>query len=145
VCLVLLVTDTRVKSFQAEEPSAYRDAFLLGLLTGARRMNVLSTRSQDVTLERREWRTPKGKAGGAHTISLTVEALEILKNRDAAQTPIEAAKRDTDSEREARAREFVFSGHGRTGRSPSSPQPSAYSTFVKPGSVLAIDVSASRL
>lgn len=90
--------------FQAltDEPTDYRDVFLLGLLTGARRGNVLSMRWPDLHLERAEWRIPKVKGGGAHTVPLVAEAAAILKRR-------EPQEHDEESEG------FVFPGRGGKG------------------------------
>ena len=68
----------------ADEPSeTMRDFILLALLTGARRANVASMSWQHLDLERAEWRVPGElmKNGLPQTITLTPEAVEILKAR----------------------------------------------------------------
>lgn len=58
-----------------------RDYFLLSLLTGARKSNVMGMRWQDIHLDRAEWRIPKTKNGESQTVALTPEAIEILQSR----------------------------------------------------------------
>ena len=66
----------------AEEPNdTIRDYFLISLLTGARRSNVLSMRWEDMNLERGEWRIPETKNGTPQTVTLSPEAIVILTNR----------------------------------------------------------------
>lgn len=66
----------------AEEPNeSMRDYFLLSLLTGARRANVLSMRWEDVNFERAEWRILRTKNDEPQTVTLSAEALEILRRR----------------------------------------------------------------
>jgi len=89
----------------ATEPNPImRDFFLIALLTGARRANVLSMKWADLTLtdDRNEWRIPAAnmKAGEAHTLPLSPKAVEILKQR------LE------DAESEA---VYVFPGPGKRG------------------------------
>lgn len=85
----------------AEEPnSTVRDYFLLSLLTGARRSNVLAMRWADINLDEGIWRIPETKNGTPHNVTLSPEALAILDNRR------QAAKRDAT---------YVFPGHGKTG------------------------------
>lgn len=63
----------------SEEPS--KSFFLLALLTGARRSNVLSMRWQDVNLDDALWyiRAGEAKAGEAMNIPLVPEAVEVLR------------------------------------------------------------------
>lgn len=83
----------------AEEPNeTIRDYVLISLLTGARRTNVLEMRWQDVSFERAEWRIGMTKNGTPQTVTLSPEALEVLRNRK----PQEGAV-------------FVFSGTGKQG------------------------------
>lgn len=74
-----------------------RDFTLLSLLTGARRANVLAMRWEDISLERSEWRIPETKNGTPQTVTLTGEALAILRARRSQASP------------------WVFPGEGRTG------------------------------
>jgi integrase len=66
----------------ADEPNEnMRDYFLLSLLTGARRSNVLAMQWSEIHFERMEWRIPTTKNGTPQTVTLTVEAVEILSAR----------------------------------------------------------------
>lgn len=66
----------------AEEPNdTIRDFFLICLLTGARRANVLSMHFKDINFDRAEWRLEETKNGTPQTVTLSPEVLEILKNR----------------------------------------------------------------
>ena len=96
-----LQADELPKFFQAleeEENDIMRDYFLVSLLTGARRANVLAMRWSDVNLERGEWRIEETKTGDAQTIPLTSEVIDILQRR----------KKQADSI-------FVFPGIGKSG------------------------------
>ena len=87
--------------FQAladEENDTMRDYFLLSLLTGARRANVLAMKWSDVNLDQAEWRIKETKNGTPQTVTLSPEALDLLRNRKLAGS-------DT----------FVFPGTGKTG------------------------------
>ncbi|WP_026223655.1 tyrosine-type recombinase/integrase [Methylosarcina fibrata] len=66
----------------AEEPNdTLRDYFLLALLTGARRSNVLEMQWSQINLNRAEWRIPTTKNGEPQTVTLTSEAITILQTR----------------------------------------------------------------
>lgn len=82
------------------ESEQNRDYFLLSLLTGARKSNVLAMRWDQISLEQERWRIPEqdSKNGKAMFIPLTHAALEILKRR-----------------KESSLSAFVFPGTGRTG------------------------------
>ncbi len=64
-----------------QEPNPYvRVAFFVGLLTGARRSEVLAMRWTDIDVRQSLWTIPSTKAGRAHVIPLPRLALEeILK------------------------------------------------------------------
>ena len=97
--------DELPKFFQAlaaEQNDTMRDYFLLSLLTGARRANVLAMQWKDINLERREWRIKETKNGTPQTITLSPEALTVLHNRI----------RDIKS---SEPRTFVFPGNGKSG------------------------------
>ena len=65
-----------------EEPNEnIRDYFLLSLLTGARRANVLAMRWNQISLAEGIWRIPDTKNGTPQNVTLSPEALEILKTR----------------------------------------------------------------
>jgi len=86
------------EAVNAETNPDIRDFVLLALLTGARRMNVLSMAWKDLDLAAGRWRIPETKAGEPQVVPLHGAALEILK-----------ARRDTVSGF------FVFPGPGRSG------------------------------
>ncbi len=66
----------------AQEPNTtVRDILLIGLLTGARRENVLTMRWLDISFDRAEWRIPRTKNDDSHIITLSPEAITILENR----------------------------------------------------------------
>jgi integrase len=66
----------------AEEPNdILRDYFLISLLTGARRSNVQEMQWSQIHFERGEWRIPTTKNGEPQTVTLTPEAIEILRTR----------------------------------------------------------------
>lgn len=93
--------DELPRFFQAladEENETMRDYFLLSLLTGARRANVLAMQWADVNLDREEWRIKETKNGSPQIVTLSPEAVEVLRNRK----PAEPCK-------------FVFPGIGNKG------------------------------
>lgn len=66
-----------------EEPSIYRDFFLICVLTGARRGNVQSMRFEQIDFEGETWRIPKTKNNEPVTLPLAGPALDLLKERRA--------------------------------------------------------------
>jgi integrase len=93
--------DELPRFFQAlaeETNETMRDYFLLSLLTGARRANVLAMQWADVNLDRAEWRIEETKNHTPQTVTLSPEAMEVLQSR----LPSQATK-------------FVFPGIGKTG------------------------------
>ena len=63
-----------------EEPSPYvKAAFLVALLTGARRGEVLSMRWEDVDIEQAVWRIPHTKAGRPHLLPLPQPVVTLLR------------------------------------------------------------------
>ena len=79
-----LQSDELPKFFKAlaeEENETLRDYFLISLLTGARRSNVLAMEWKHIHLGRAEWEIAKTKNGEPQTITLTHEAVEVLKAR----------------------------------------------------------------
>lgn len=84
----------------ANVPSdAMRDFFLLALLTGARRANVSEMKWADINLTNGVWYLAKTKNGTPQTVTLSPEAITILKARSEA----------------ASSSPFVFPGEGKTG------------------------------
>lgn len=82
---------------EQEPNTTASDFFLVALLTGARRANVLSMRWGDIDLKNATWRIQETKNGNPQTVPLTQAVLEILQRR-----------RGGDSI-------FVFPGSGMTG------------------------------
>jgi integrase len=79
-----LQSDELPRFFEAlaeEENETMRDYFLLSLLTGARRANMLSMQWGDVNLERAEWRLKTTKNDTPQTITLSPEAVAVLLSR----------------------------------------------------------------
>lgn len=96
-----LQSDELPRFFQAvaeESNETIRDYVLISLLTGARRTNVLEMRWQDVSFERAEWRIGMTKNGTPQTVTLSPEALEVLRNRKPEEEAV-----------------FVFPGTGKQG------------------------------
>lgn len=82
-----------------EEPNdTIRDYFLLSLLTGARRANVLAMRWNQINLAEGIWRIPDTKNGTPQNVTLSPEAAMILTTR----------KKSADGA-------FVFPGDGASG------------------------------
>lgn len=61
------------------EPPPFRGLFLLLLLTGQRKANVLSMQWKDIKFERDEWYIEDTKNNTPHTVPLTAEAILVLK------------------------------------------------------------------
>jgi len=90
------------KALADEQNYTMRDYFLLSLLTGARRANVLSMQWKDVNLQRGEWRIEETKTGTPQTVTLSPEVLTILRNRIRNRKPSEPTT-------------FVFPSNGSSG------------------------------
>lgn len=86
------------KALAEEENDTIRDYFLISLLTGARRSNVLAMQWSDINFDRREWRIPETKNGLPQTVTLSPEAIEVLCNRQSDAT-----------------NQYVFPGTGKSG------------------------------
>jgi integrase len=81
-----------------DEPNRdFADFFMVCLLTGQRREDVLSMRWNQVSMERREWRIPNPKNGEPLTVPLIGEVVNLL------------------ADRQAKSGEWVFPGTGKTG------------------------------
>jgi len=66
----------------ADEPNpTVRDYFLVSLLTGARRANVLAMRWSELNLDDGIWRIPRTKNGEPQNVTLCTEVMEILEQR----------------------------------------------------------------
>ncbi|MET0117771.1 MAG: site-specific integrase [Sedimenticola sp.] len=96
------------KALANEPNTTIRDFFLVALLTGARRANVLAMRWDQISFEREEWKIPETKAGESHTLPLVAGVIDVLRQRKA------EAKRKAEEEK-TEGSPFVFPGHGKTG------------------------------
>lgn len=85
----------------AQEPNeTLRDYILLALLTGIRRSNLLEMQWKHINFKERIWRIPRTKNDDPQNVTLSPEALTILKTRR------ESAKEEAV---------FVFPGTGESG------------------------------
>ena len=88
-------------ALQDEPSEAWRDFFVVLLLTGARRSNVLAMKWDDLNLDRGLWRIPEteAKSGEPMAVILAAPVVEILRRRhdDNGESP------------------FVFASVGKTG------------------------------
>jgi integrase len=66
-------------ALKTEENFYIRSAFLLCLLTGARKGEVLSMKWEDIDLARGVWRIPETKAGHSHLVPLPTPVRELLQ------------------------------------------------------------------
>jgi integrase len=67
-------------AIEKENNPHIRAFFLLCLLTGARRSEILSMCWEDVDLETGEWRIPDTKSGRAHLVHLNEGALQTIRD-----------------------------------------------------------------
>lgn len=86
------------EALASESNDIIRDYFILSLLTGARRSNLLAMKWEQIDLDRSEWRIPRTKNETPQIITLTEEATFILQQRKASATS-----------------EYVFPSKGRYG------------------------------
>ena len=76
------------KALAEEANKTATDYFLVSLLTGARKTNVLEMQWQEINFERATWTIPVTKNGEAHTIPLVPEIITLLKQRkDSSDSP----------------------------------------------------------
>ena len=90
--------------------SDQRDYFLLSLLTGARRSNVQAMAWREIDLDGAVWRIGKTKNGTPQNVTLSPEAVNVLKARKEAQQAAHKAGRSDKA-----MSPFVFPGTGKTG------------------------------
>jgi integrase len=69
------------QALEGEPDETMRDFFRLGLLTGARRGNLMAARWDELNFEAKTWRIGMTKNGEPHCVPLVDEALEILRRR----------------------------------------------------------------
>lgn len=86
------------RALAVEENDTVRDIFLLALLTGARRENVMSMKWKDISFDRSEWFIERTKNEEPQTVTLSPEAIEVLVKR-----------------KPQRTQTFVFEGTGKLG------------------------------
>ena len=86
------------EALSQETNEAARDLFMLALLTGARKSNMLAMRWDEINFMQRIWRIEETKNDEPQLIPLSPQAIEILESR----------KSDGDSE-------WVFPGPGKSG------------------------------
>ena len=86
------------EALKQEPNTTTTDFFLVALLTGARRSNVLSMRWSDLDLKGATWKIQETKNGTPQTVALSEAVLEILQDR-----------------RKRASSFFVFPGKGITG------------------------------
>lgn len=70
------------KALADDTSEDFKHFVLLCLLTGARRINVLSAQWQEINLASAVWRIPDSKNGDPVVVALVPEAVEILRARD---------------------------------------------------------------
>ena len=70
-----------LEALKKEPDPAFRDLFLLLLLTGARKSNVLGMRWQDLNLDSAIWIIPQTKIGEPQTLPLSPQAVDVLRQR----------------------------------------------------------------
>ncbi len=71
-------------ALNAEPYQHIRDFFWMCLYTGARVSNVMSMRWEEINFDLQQWRIPLTKSGDSQTITLTLNALNILHDRKSA-------------------------------------------------------------
>lgn len=69
------------KALEEENNRILADFFMISLLTGARKSNVLSMRWKDISFDQATWRIPETKNGSSHLVPLSSEMIDILKTR----------------------------------------------------------------
>jgi integrase len=74
-------------SLADESNSIIRDYFLISLLTGARRSNVLAMCWSEVNFDDSIWRIPRTKNGDPQNVTLTTDALALLRQIKEAAEP----------------------------------------------------------
>jgi integrase len=69
------------QALNAEPNDTLRDFFLVALLTGARKTNILTMQWADVSFDLGLWRIPETKSGEPVVVPLSTPALAILRRR----------------------------------------------------------------
>ncbi len=97
-----------------------RDFILLALLTGARRGNVMQAQWSEINLNRGEWHVSGAlmKNGKPQTITLSPEAIELLKRRkNGSKSPFVSPSERSESGHTHDLRRTLGSWQARTGAS----------------------------
>jgi integrase len=79
-----LLTDELPRFFQSlkeEQSIVMRDFILMAVLTGARRGNLIEMHWDDIDLKNATWRIDKTKNGEPQIVTLSRQAVELLKSR----------------------------------------------------------------
>jgi integrase len=100
---IFLQPDQVVRFHEALEKEKHhdlKDFLTLAMETGARKMDILSMRWQDVHPERKTWTVPFPKNGESYDVDLSGPAITVLERREAKRT---------------QGNGFVFPGVGRSG------------------------------
>ncbi len=69
------------KALEEENNRNLANFFMISLLTGARKNNVLSMRWQDISFSQATWKIPETKNGSSQLVPLSPEAIFILDER----------------------------------------------------------------
>jgi integrase len=87
------------EALRAETDEIFSDYFMLALLVGARKSNMLAMQWGELHLDRALWNVPDSKSGEPLVLTLAAPAVLVLRRREA----------------ERNGSPFVFPGRGRTG------------------------------
>jgi integrase len=87
-------------ALRSETNADLRDFVLVGLVTGARKADILAMRWENVSLGDNRWQIPQPKSRKPYQVALMPEAVKVLRDR--------LRRRDGDSP-------WVFPSHGKTG------------------------------
>lgn len=85
------------QALEQEPSSTARDFFLVALMTGARRENVLSMAWDDIDLTEKTWRIGRTKNGTPQTVPLVEPVVEILQARQGNDSPFVFPGRKSES------------------------------------------------
>jgi len=69
------------KALQEERNRVLADFFMISLLTGARKANLLAMKWEDISIDQATWRIPETKNGSSLLVPLSPEAIAILTER----------------------------------------------------------------
>lgn len=69
------------RALEEENNKTLAGFFMLGILTGARKSNLLSMQWKDINFAQATWRIPETKNGSSHLVPLSPEAINLLQER----------------------------------------------------------------